>query len=185
MKKDHFRIASVLGLMGIVAASLVCLGRPAIAQLVGMPGTPLSFVQGPTLADTLRNGAQAASDQARLTAQAAVEMGRRARSPGYQSQNFAADFQNLQFQFQNLRGVFSQVAAFVPQLQSPKASNAAAELEAGLSIIAEAFTPVQQQWQAGTLDRQSVVLMCDVLNEAVLEWQKELKKNSRRLGVIR
>ena len=168
----------------LVCCAVIAVGG-AIAQLISAPGTPSSFVQGPTIADTLRNGAQASSDQARMTAQTAVEMGRRARSAGYQSQNFAADFQNLQFQFQNLRTVFSQVAAFVPQLQSPRASNAAAELDAGLNIIAEAFVPVQQQWQAGTLDRQSVVLMCEVLNEALREWQKELKKNSRRLGVIR
>jgi len=187
MKRNRtsFRIVSLGGLIGIVAANIIGWTGPAIAQLISLPGAPLSFVQGPTLADTLRNGAQATSDQARQTAQAAGEMGRRARSPGYQTQNFAVDFQNLQIQFQNLRAVFSQVAAFVPQLQSPRAANAAAELDAGLNIIAEAFTPVQQQWQAGTLDRRNVVMMCEVLNEAVIEWQKELKKNSRRLGVIR
>jgi len=44
---------------------------------------------------------------------------------------------------------------------------------------------VQQQWQAGTLDRQNVVQMCEILNEELLERQKELKKDSRRLGVVR
>jgi len=170
-------------LSGIVAICVIVMPF-AVAQLTPL-GAPTSFVQGPTVRDTLRNAVQAASDQSRLTAQTAVEMGRRARSAGYQTQNFAADYQNLQFQFQNLRAVFSQVVGLVPQIQSPSASNSAAELDAGLNIIAEVFGPVEQDYQAGTLSRDAIVRMCEVLDEALQEWQKELKKDSRRLGVIR
>jgi hypothetical protein len=77
------------------------------------------------------------------------------------------------------------VTAFVPQLQSPRASNAAAELEAGLNIISEAFAPVDQEVQAGTFDRDAVVRMCQVLKEALDLWRQELRKDTSRLGVIR
>jgi len=172
-----------------LAVLVICLlfAAPlAPAQFAGAAiGTPPSFVTGPTLGDTLRNAVQATSDQARLTAQTAADMGRRAQSSIYSTQNFTTDYQNLQLHFSNLRNVFNQVAGLVVQLQSARAANATAELDAGLNIIAEAFTPVQQQWQAGTLDRDTIVRMCRVLDEAMVEWQKELKKDSRRLGVIR
>lgn len=167
----------------LVSLGLALVSMQGAAQFT--PGTPPSFVQGPTVTDTLRNAVQAASDQARMTAQVAAEMARFARGAGYQTQNFAADFQNLQIQFQNLRTVFGQAAGIVPQIQSARASNAAAELDAGLNIIAEAFTPMQQEYQAGRLSRDTIVRCCQVLNEAILEWQRELKKDSRRLGVIR
>jgi hypothetical protein len=170
--KTSFQLACVV---------VVCLAAMSLAEAQFAP----PFVQGPTITDTLRNAVQAASDQSRFTAQAASEMGRRTRSAGYQTQNFATDYQNLQFQFQNLRSVFSQVVGMVPQIQSPRAANSAAELDAGLGIIAEVFAPVEQEYQAGTLGRDSIVRMCQVLNEALLEWQRELKKDSRRLGVIR
>jgi len=126
-----------------------------------------------------------ASDQSRLAAQFAKDMGQRARSPGYLMQNLGNDYQNLEFHFQNLRTTFNALDELALQLQSPRAANAAAELQAGLNIIAEGFAPVQQEMQTGTLNRDTILRMCQVLNEALLEWQKELKKCSSRLGVIR
>jgi len=178
--KPAFARFAVLASCMFFAASL------APAQFAGSPmGTPPSFVTGPTLGDTLRNAVQATSDQARLTAQTAAEMGRRARNSTYSTQNFSTDYQNLQLHFANLRSVFGQVAALVVQLQSARAANAAAELDAGLNIIAEGFVPMQQEYQAGTFSRDTIVRCCQILNEAILEWQKELKKDSRRLGTIR
>jgi hypothetical protein len=160
---------------------------PAPAQLIAPwgGGPPLPFLQGPDLGSTLRNGAQMASDQSRFTAQFAKDMGQRARSPGYLMQNLVNDYQNLLFQFQNLQNTFRALAGVASQLQSARAANAAAELEAGLNIISEAFGPVQQEMQAGSDDRDTVIRMCSVLNEALLEWQKELKRCSSRLGTIR
>ena len=157
------------------------------AQIVGPwgHGAALPFLQGPTLADTLRNGAQAASDQSRVTAQFANEISQRARGAGYQMQNFSADLQNLVYQFQNLRYTFSAVGQLALQLQTPRAANAAAELEAGLNIISEAFTPMQQEMQAGTFNPDTIQRMCGAINQALLEWQKELKKCSARLGMLR
>jgi hypothetical protein len=153
------------------------------AQVV--PGAPPPFVQGPTFSATLRNAAQATSVQARVTRQAAVDMGRRARSAGYQMQTFSADYQNLLFQFQGLRSTFNLLGEMVLQLQQPRAANAVAELDAGLNIIADAFTPVQQEVQADTVNRDTVVHMCRVLDRVLFEWDKELKKSSMRLGTIR
>src|SRR6185436_4127315 len=108
------------GLLSLTVISLAMTASPAMAQVYGgWPGGAPPFIQGPTLADTIRNGCQASSDQARVTAKAAADMGQRVRSAAYQPQNFWSDYQNLQFQFQNLRATFAAVAAFVPQLQSP------------------------------------------------------------------
>jgi len=171
----------------MAALWLVIAPSPAAAQPVSPwpMGTPPPFLQGPTLAATLRNGAQVASDQARVTAQFAREMGGRARSAGYQMQNLRNDYQNLAYQFHTLRVTFDAVGELALQLQNPRAANAAAELHAGLNIISEAFAPVQQEMQADMLNRDTVIRMCQVLNEALLEWQKELKRCGSRLGTIR
>ena len=181
------RFDSMIRIFGMAALWLAFGSSTAVAQL-GAPwnaGPPLPFLQGPDLASTLRNGAQAASDQARLTATTAINLSRRAQSPGYLPQNLWNDYQNLDYQFQNLRGTFRALGELALQLQTPRAANAAAELDSALGIIAEAFIPVQQDIQAGTLNRDNVVRMGRVMNQALLEWQKELKRCSSRLGTIR
>ena len=150
-----------------------------------LPGTPPPFVQGPTFGATLRNAAQATSVQARATRQTAVDMGRRARAAGYQLQTFSMDYQNLLFQFQGLRATFNLLGEMVLQLQQPRAANAVAELDAGLNIITEAFAPMQQEVQTGTVNRDTVVRTCRILDQVLFEWGKELKRNSMRLGTIR
>jgi hypothetical protein len=181
------RFLPFLWLRAIAALWLLVAAWSASAQAVGawpIYTPPPPFVQGPTLGATLFNAAQVTSDQARVTAQAALEMGRRARGD-LQMLYFSNDYQNLQLQFQNLRATFNQLAGLVPQLQSARAANAVAELDAGLNIIAEAFTPVQQEIQAGMLNRDTVVRMCQLLKETLDLWQRELKKDSARLGMIR
>jgi hypothetical protein len=148
-------------------------------------GTQPPFFQGPTLEATLRIGVQASSDRACLAAQTAREMGRRAKGVGYQMQNLRADYQNLEGQFQSLRFTFHAVENLALQLQDARAANAAAELEAGLNIISEVFVMVQHELQASTVNCDTVVRMCQVLDEALLEWQRELKRCSSRLGTFR
>ena len=181
------RFMSLVWMSGMAALWLAIAPLPATAQAVspGPAGMPPPFLQGPTLADTLRNGVQTASDQSRFTAQFAKDMGQRARGVAYQVQNLWNDYKNLEIQFQNLRTTFHAVAELALQLQSARAANAAAELEAGLNIISEAFTPMQQDIQAGTFNPDTIQRMCGALNEALLEWQKELKRCSSRLGMIR
>jgi len=45
--------------------------------------------------------------------------------------------------------------------------------------------PVQRESQAGRVNRDTIVRRCQVLDEALLEWQKELERCSSRLGTIR
>jgi hypothetical protein len=182
---NRFSVATAVFLCAGLWLALAPLRAPAQWGAPWGGGQPLPFLQGPTLADTLRNGAKMASDQSRQAAQFARDMGQRARSPGYLMQNLWTDYQNLEFQFQKLCATFNALEELTLQLQSHRAVNAAAELQAGLNIISEAFAPVQQEMQAGTLNRDTVLRMCQVMNEALLEWQKELKKCSSRLGVIR
>ena len=170
--------------LALLWLTLAPLRAPGQAVSPWPAGTRAPFLQGPTLEATLRNGVQASFNQARTTAQTADEMGRRAKGVGYQRQNLWADYQNLEMQFQNLRATFHAVANLALQLRNARAANAAAELEAGLDIISEAFDPVQRELQAGTVNPDTVVRMCQVLEEALLEWQKELKRCSSRLGTI-
>jgi hypothetical protein len=178
---------SFIRISGLVALSLAIAPLCAPGQAVSPwpTGLPAPFLQGPTLEATLRNGVQAASDQARVTAQTATEMGRRVRGVAYEMQNLWTDYQRLEMQFQNLRMTFNAVADLARQLQNARSANAAAELQEGLNIIAEAFAPVQQEMQTGTVNRDTVARMCLILNEALMEWQKELKRCSSRLGSIR
>jgi hypothetical protein len=188
LKANAARLKSKLSLAfsiwPLALSPLLC--ADLVAQIApGWPvGAPPPF-QGATFGATLRNAAQATSVQARLTRQTAVDMGRRARSAGYQLQTFWTDYQNLQFQFQGLRATFNVLGELVLQLQNPRAANAVAELDAGLNIIAEAFTPIQQEIQAGMVNRDTVVRTCRVLDQVLTEWDRELKKNSPRLQRIR
>ena len=112
-------------------------------------------------------------------------MSQRARGAAYEMQNFLADYQNLDYQFQSLRATFHALGQLALQLQTPRAANAVAELEAGLNIIAEAFLPMQQDLQAGAFNPDTIQRMGQALNDALIEWQKELKRCSSRLGTIR
>jgi hypothetical protein len=170
-----------------LAATVLIAVLPAMAQVIpGYPiGAPPVFVQGASTPATLRNAVQDTSDQARWTMRAAADMGRRAYTASFQLQNVLADFQNLQGEFQNLRGSFNLAAQIASGLQSTRAANAAAELDAGLNIISEAFGPVQQEIQTGSVNRDTVASMCRVLQEALQLWQAELKRKSSRLGAIR
>src|SRR5262245_41761084 len=143
--KSNLRSAALLALGALWVAFETT--RSGAQPFNGYPGgMPPPFVQASTLAGTLRNAAQAVATQCNITRQAAASMGQRAQSPVNWQQYFITDYQNLQFQFNALRYTFGLLNQLVPQLQSPRASNAAAELEAGLNIIAEGFEPVQQEW---------------------------------------
>jgi hypothetical protein len=45
--------------------------------------------------------------------------------------------------------------------------------------------PVQRELQAGTVNRDTIVPMCQVFEEALLEWHKELNRCSVPLRTIR
>jgi len=148
-----------------------------------MPPQPPALT-GSTLGTNLRNAAAAVESQAGIVRKSANDWGRRANSASYDGAYFQQDLGTLQIQFQVLHEQFNWLGTLALQLGRPRANNSVAELGAGLNIIAELFTFLGNQFQAGTLDRQTIVRTCRAFEDAVREWERELKKNSSRLGLV-
>jgi hypothetical protein len=102
----------------------------------------------------------------------------------YRTEQFQADFTNMQLQYQALRQQFNGLASLALQLGTPRANNSVAELDAGLNIIAELLTFLQGQFNANTLDQRTIVRTCRALEDAMREWDRELKKSSSRIGLV-
>jgi hypothetical protein len=150
-----------------------------------VPVYPQSQVlTGPTPGATLRNAAAATSTQADIVRKGAADWGRRAGWSSYRADQFQTDFANVQMQFFGLRQQFNTLGNLALQLGHPRADNAIAELDAGLNVIAELFTFLQTQFNAGALDYKTVVRTCRALEDAMREWQRGLKRNSSRIGLI-
>ena len=162
-------------------ASFFALIPGARTQYLGPPQPPA--LAGSTLGASMRNAAAATHAQAEMVRKGAGDWGRRANSGSYGAY-FQQDFQTFQFQFQLLREQFNGLGALALQLGRPRANNAVAELDAGLNIIAELFTFLGSQFNAGTLDRQTIVRTCRAFEDAVREWDRELRKNSSRIGLV-
>jgi len=139
---------------------------------------------GGSLGQGLRNAAAATQNQVSLLRQAAADWAHRAQYPNYGANDFAFDFQNVQRQFQALRLEFGQLAGIVPMLGRAGANNVAAELGAGLDIIAELCGFLANRNAAGTLDQATVSRTASVLQEAVGAWGQELQKANSRLGLV-
>ena len=154
----------------------------ALTQLLGPPQPPA--LVGPTLGASLRNAAAATQAQSAMVRKGANDWGRRASSGSYNAAQFQQDFATAQFQFRMLREQFNGLGSLALQLGRPNANNAVAELDAGLNIITELFTFLQNQFNAGTLDHQTIVRTCRALEDAMREWERELKKNSSRIGLV-
>ena len=148
------------------------------------PGGWTQYVTGPTTGATLRNAAAAAYTQAGIVAKGAGDWSRRAASAGYRADHLQQDFTNTQLQFFVLRQHFNALGNLALQLGRPRADNAIAELDAGLNTIAELFTFLENEFNAGTLDHKTIVRTCRALEDAMKEWARELKKNSARVGLI-
>jgi hypothetical protein len=135
------------------------------------------------LGNNLRSAATATRNQADIVTKSADNWSRRASSAGYNVNQFQQDFGNIQMQFQGLREQFNWVASLSRQLGRTRADNAAAELDAGLSIIAELMTFLQNEFNAGTLDRNTIVRTARAFEDAMRVWSREFAKCSSRLGV--
>lgn len=162
-----------------------------VAFLIFTPGAPTQYVippppppapTGPTPGANLRQAASATEAHVNIVRKSAADWGRRAAGAGYGDPQFQQDFATVQFQFQLLRQQFAWLASLAQQLGQPRANNAMAELDAGLNIIGELFTFLASQYQAGTLDRQTIVRTCRALDNALREWDRELDRNRSRLG---
>jgi hypothetical protein len=148
------------------------------------PFTPAPpAVIGPTLGANLRNAAAATLTQAGIVRNEASAWGRRANAASYNANQLQLDFFNMQSQYATLRTQFNWLASLAAQLAQPRAQNAVAELDAALNIIAELFTFLQQQQAAGALDRTTIVRTARAFEDAMREWERELRKNSSRLGL--
>ena len=145
---------------------------------------PPQALTGSTPGANLRNAAAAVQTQSGLVRKGAADWGRRANSAGYRTENFQQDFNNMLWQFQALRAQFNEMGSIALQLGRPRASNAVVELDAGLNIIAELFPFLESQFNLGTLDRNIIVRTCRSLEDAMREWERELKKNSSRMGLV-
>jgi hypothetical protein len=145
--------------------------------------TPAGWAQSPPLGTNLRSAASSTRSQADIVTRAAENWSRRANSASYNVGQFQADFANIQMQFQGLREQFNWVGGLARQLGRARADNAVAELDAGLSVIAELFTFLQNQFSAGTLDRNTIVRTARAFEDAMRVWQREFVRCSSRLGV--
>ena len=136
--------------------------------------------------DTVRQAVETTQNQTKYVRADARTLGRRISDEQYTPEAFMVDYRSLQMQFQKLAGTFDWLAKLVSQFEHPSVANAVAEMDAGLKIIAEAFLPVQQEIDAGTIERTTIAQMTRILDSAIGEWASELKRNQYRLrGVAR
>ena len=155
---------------------LVCLHAP---KTTGQP--PLA---GSTVGGSLRNAATATYSQLNALRINVDNWSRRANAGIYTDAYFRQDYANAQSQFVALRTQFNYMAELALQLGRPRAANAVAELDAGLDIIVELFVFLEEQYNAGILDRQTVVRTTQIFQRAIREWEQELRKNSSRMGLV-
>jgi hypothetical protein len=146
------------------------------------PGVPPPALSGSTPGANLRNAAAAVQAQLNALRTATVNWCLRADSGAYNADYFQQDFFNIQSQFQGLRAQFNWLGQLVLQLGRPRADNAVAELDAGLNIIAELLTFLDEQSAAGSLDRVTIARTARVFRDAMREWEREFRKNSSRIG---
>lgn len=163
--------------------SLACAILAFFAVMPGGWTRPQQYLVGPTPAATLRNAAAATDTQANILIKAAYDWGRRAGWANYGAAQFQPDFAYSQMQFWTLRQHFNAAGNLALQSGRARANNAVAELDAGLNTIAELYSFLQEQFNAGTLDNKTLVRTCRVLEDAMKVWQRELKKNSSRIGL--
>src|SRR5262245_5323555 len=175
-------LSSRRALQAVVLFVFVALGPGGWTQYPFTP--PPAVGLGPTPGASLRNAAAATLTQAGLVRKAAYDWGRRAGWATYTADHFQNDFSNMQLQFQVLRSQMNGLVSLVAGLDRPRANNAAAELDAGLNVISELFTFLSNQFNAGTLDRNTIVRTCRAFEDAMRQWEREFKKNDVRLGVV-
>jgi hypothetical protein len=148
------------------------------------PNAPAPALTGSTVGTDLRNAVAATQAQAAVVRKGAGEWGRAANRSTYGNSLLQQDYEGMRMQFQNLRTQFNWAGSLALQLGRPQANNAVAELDAGLNVIAELFTFLQSQYNAGTLDRNTIVRTARAFEEAMREWERQLRKSTARLGLV-
>src|SRR5262249_23548204 len=100
-------------------------------------------------------------------------------APSYGAQGYGNVMQN----FQALRDAYNGLKQTLSPQQLANGANALAELDAGLDIIAEAFTYYQEDVAAGQDPTSALRNMCRVLRQASYVWLQELNKTCNRIRV--
>ena len=95
----------------------------------------------------------------------------------------AAGYGNVWQNFQALRDSYNGLKQTLSPQQLANGANSLAELDAGLDIIAEAFTYYQEDVAAGQNPISALRNMCRVLRQASSVWQQELNKTCNRIRV--
>jgi hypothetical protein len=98
--------------------------------------------------------------------------------------NFQHDYATALGRFATLRTQFNYLAELALQLGRPRADNAVGELNAGLAKILELFEFLRDEYNVGALDRATLLRTMAALQKALREWERELRRNGSRLGVI-
>jgi len=164
------------------AGALLCL------LMIHLPTGGLAQSDDPTRdprLDTIRQAVETTQNQVKYVRADARTLARRISDEQYTPEAFMVDFRSLQMQFQKLVGTYDWLAKLVSQFDHPSVANAVAEMDAGLKIIAESFVPVQQEIDAGTIERTTIGQMARILDSAIGEWSSELKRNQYRLRGMR
>jgi len=166
------------------------IGLIAIVLFVSLHA-PQTFAQlqrplaGSTLGQSLRNAATLTLNQSAGLRMFVDDWSGHARAGIYTDANFRHDYATALARFVALRTQFNYAGELALQLGRPGANDAVAELDEGLDVIGEPFAFLQKQYNAGTLDRVTVLRTVAALQKALREWEYELRRNSSRLGVIR
>jgi hypothetical protein len=169
-------------LLAATLAWCVAAGPEARTQDPFAPQPPALI--GPTPGASLRNAGAATLTQAGIVRNAANAWGRRANSGTYRAEHFQQDYSYVLSQYQALRIQFNWLASLMAQQGAARTQNAVAELDAGLNVIAELFSFLEGQYAAGTLDRNTIVRTTRAFEDAMKEWERELRKNNSRLGLV-
>lgn len=162
----------------ITVVLLVCLHVP---QTFGQLQPALV---GSTLGQNLRNAAALTYNESAQMRMFVDHWSGRARAGIYTDAKFRHDYATALGRFATLRTQFNYVAELALQLGRPRADNAVAELDAGLAKILELFEFLRDEYNAGTLDRTTLLRTTAALQKALREWERELRRNGSRLGVI-
>jgi len=89
----------------------------------------------------------------------------------------------LMQQFQVVRNQYAGFTSTLTPAQANVGANQLAELNAGLNIIAEAFTDYQTALANGQSDITAFTNLRQVLNEAMRVWAQEFKRTCNQLRV--
>jgi len=151
---------------------------------------PQTFAQlqpplaGSTPGQSLRNAATLTLSQSAALRRFVDTWSGHARAGIYTDANFRHDYATALGRLAALRTQFNYAAELALQLGRPGANNAVADLDAGLGSILELFAFLQEQYNAGTLDRVSLLRTMAALQKTLAVWEYELRRNGARLGVI-